>query len=60
MTYEPSPVDTLYLDMEHLGLTSQAQPPLEPRARVQPVGQPFAGLLSAAMRPAPDAEIGPT
>jgi hypothetical protein len=38
-------VDTLYLDAEHFVLTVEAQPPLEPREYVRPVGRPFPGLL---------------
>ncbi|MEV7154895.1 hypothetical protein AB0N77_09750 [Streptomyces misionensis] len=45
MSEEPATVDTLYLDAEHFVLTAEAQPPLEPREHVRPVGLPFPGLL---------------
>jgi hypothetical protein len=45
MSEEPTAVDTLYLDAEHFALTGEAQPPLEPREHVRPVGRPFPGLL---------------
>jgi hypothetical protein len=48
MSEQPSPVDTLYLDAEHLVLTAEAQPPLEPRQRVRPGGRPFPGLFPVA------------
>jgi hypothetical protein len=41
----PTTVEMLYLDMEHFILTTEAQPPLEPREHVRPVGRPFPGLL---------------
>ncbi len=43
----PTVIDTLYLDLEHFVLTTESQPPLEPRARVLPMGpprRPFPGL----------------
>jgi len=48
MSEQPTPVDTLYLDAEHLVLTTEAQPPLEPREHVRPFGRPFPGLLPDA------------
>lgn len=45
---QPTTVDTLYLDAEHFALTAEAQPPLEPREHVLPVGRPFPGLLPGA------------
>jgi hypothetical protein len=45
---QPTIVDTLYLDAEHFVLTVEAQPPLEPREHVRPVGRPFPGLLPSA------------
>ncbi|MGV9756911.1 hypothetical protein ACWDUC_13985 [Streptomyces tricolor] len=36
----PITVDLLYLDLEHFVLTTETQPPLEPRARVVPIGEP--------------------
>jgi len=47
MSEQPSPVDTLYLDAEHFVLTAESRP-LEPRARVLPIGRPFPGLVSDA------------
>ncbi|MDX2954589.1 hypothetical protein [Streptomyces caniscabiei] len=41
---QPDAADTLYLDLEHFALTTEAGPPLEPKARVLPVGRPFPGL----------------
>jgi hypothetical protein len=48
MSEDPTAVDTLYLDAEHFALTVEAQPPLEPREHVRPVGRPFPGLLAIA------------
>ena len=45
---QPTAVDTLYLDLEHFVLTTEAQPPLEPKERVVPIGRPFRGLLPHA------------
>jgi hypothetical protein len=45
MSEQPTVADTLYLDAEHLVLTTEAQPPLEPRQRVRPAGRPFPGLF---------------
>lgn len=51
---QPITVDTLYLDAEHFALTTESQPPLEPRANVVPTGRPFPGLI-----PREDSEGGP-
>jgi hypothetical protein len=56
MSEPPTTVDTLYLDAEHFVLTVEAQPPLEPRARVQAVGRPFPGLLPDAVPVRPGEE----
>lgn len=39
MTEQPNAVDALYLDAEHFNLTARSRP-LEPRARVVPIGEP--------------------
>ena len=44
MSEQPTTVDTLYLDAEHVALIAESQPPLEPRARVVPIGKPFPGF----------------
>ncbi len=44
---QPTVVDTLYLEAEHFDLIARSQPPLEPKERVVPVGEPrrpFPGL----------------
>jgi hypothetical protein len=45
---QPTTVDMLYLDLEHLILTTEAQPPLEPRKRVVPFGPPRRSFPSAS------------
>ncbi|MEU1445493.1 hypothetical protein [Streptomyces mirabilis] len=54
MSEQPTTVDALYLDAEHFILTAEAQPPLEPKARVEAAGRPFPGLFpsTAPERPA--------
>lgn len=45
---QPSVINTLYLDAEHFILTTESQPPLEPKASVVPAGLPFVGLVPRA------------
>ncbi|WP_159062668.1 hypothetical protein [Streptomyces caniscabiei] len=33
-------VETLYLEAEHFALIAESRPPLEPRERVVPIGEP--------------------
>lgn len=44
MSEQPTTVDTLYLDAEHLVLTTEAQPPLQPKERVVSDGRRFPGF----------------
>jgi hypothetical protein len=40
MSEQPSIVDTLYLEAEHVALIAESRPPLEPRERIVPMGPP--------------------
>lgn len=44
MSEQPATVDMLYLDLEHLALTTEAQPLLQPRERIVSDGQRFPGF----------------
>ncbi|MFB7440242.1 hypothetical protein ACFC01_18095 [Streptomyces mirabilis] len=52
MTEQPNAADALYLDAEHFDLTARSRP-LEPGARVVPIGEPLT-LLPSALTPTPE------